>query len=46
MRLDFADALGVDYCRQRHLAGALSLPAFVPADFGDVAVGICDANRV
>ena len=30
----------------RHLAGALGLPALVPADMCDGAVGIEDANRV
>jgi hypothetical protein len=42
---DFADALGVDFCR-RGLAAALSLPAQILADMCDGAVGIVDANRV
>ena len=45
MSLDFADALGVDLVGES-LAGALGLPALVPADVCDVAVGISDAKRV
>ena len=46
MGLDFADALGVDFCRREIWLERWAYRPFSPPTLGDDAVGISDANRV